>query len=193
MIQIGGVYTTFCQEGGIFLQKYAIEMGGVSRYSSKVSGSGVDLTLLSFGATFFTTESILGQQTSECFIVSRGLFLGQHPVYLLGVPPWVTPHQIAQSFATNATNPCESDILPPHNAPYSAHFWLSIFLAFPFSKDPAVLKYYDVVIYYRRSILHYLWRDFSCGYFPQVNKVFQRPCGSVLHYLRWAKSPIANR
>ena len=46
MIQIGGVYTTFCQEGGILLQKYAIEMGGVSRYFSKVSGSGVDSTLL---------------------------------------------------------------------------------------------------------------------------------------------------
>ena len=46
MIQIGGVYTTLCQEEGILLQKYAIEMGGVSRYFSKVSGSGVDLTLL---------------------------------------------------------------------------------------------------------------------------------------------------
>ena len=32
MIQIGGVYTTFCQREGILLQKYAIEMGGVSRY-----------------------------------------------------------------------------------------------------------------------------------------------------------------
>ena len=28
------------------MQKYAIEMGGVSRYFSKVSGSGVDVTLL---------------------------------------------------------------------------------------------------------------------------------------------------
>ena len=46
MIQIGGVYTTFCQEEGILLQKYAIEMGGVSRYFSKVLGSGVDVTLL---------------------------------------------------------------------------------------------------------------------------------------------------
>ena len=46
MIQIGGVYTTFCQEEGILWQKYAIEMGDVSRYFSKVSGSGVDLTLL---------------------------------------------------------------------------------------------------------------------------------------------------
>ena len=46
MIQIGGVYTTFCQEDGILLQKYAIEMGGVSRYFSKVSGSGVASTLL---------------------------------------------------------------------------------------------------------------------------------------------------
>ena len=46
MIQIGSVYTTLCQEGGILLQKYVIEMGGVSRYFSKVSGSGVDLTLL---------------------------------------------------------------------------------------------------------------------------------------------------
>ena len=45
-IQIGGVYTTFCQEEGILLQKYAIEMGGVSRYFSKVLGSGVDSTLL---------------------------------------------------------------------------------------------------------------------------------------------------
>ena len=32
MIQIGDVYTTFCQREGIHLQKYAIEMGGVSRY-----------------------------------------------------------------------------------------------------------------------------------------------------------------
>ena len=32
VIQIGGVYTTFCQEGGTLLQRYAIEMGGVSRY-----------------------------------------------------------------------------------------------------------------------------------------------------------------
>ena len=32
VIQIGGVYTTFCHREGIHLQKYAIEMGGVSRY-----------------------------------------------------------------------------------------------------------------------------------------------------------------
>ena len=32
MIQIGGVYTTVCHREGIHLQKYAIEMGGVSRY-----------------------------------------------------------------------------------------------------------------------------------------------------------------
>ena len=32
MIQMGGVYTTFCHREGILLQKYAIEMGGVSRY-----------------------------------------------------------------------------------------------------------------------------------------------------------------
>ena len=44
MIQIGGVYTTFCQAEGILLQKYAIEMGGVSRYFSKVLGSGVALS-----------------------------------------------------------------------------------------------------------------------------------------------------
>ena len=46
VIQIGGVYTTFCHREGILLQKYAIEMGGVSRYFSQVSGSGVDSTLL---------------------------------------------------------------------------------------------------------------------------------------------------
>ena len=46
MIQIGGVYTTFCQEERI-CKGIAIEMGGVSRYfSSKVSGLGVDSTLL---------------------------------------------------------------------------------------------------------------------------------------------------
>ena len=32
VIQIGGVYTTVCHREGIHLQKYAIEMGGVSRY-----------------------------------------------------------------------------------------------------------------------------------------------------------------
>ena len=53
VIQIGGVYTTFCQEEGIIWQKYAIEMGGVSGYFSKASGSGDDLSLLSF--PFFLT------------------------------------------------------------------------------------------------------------------------------------------
>ena len=45
MIQIGGEYTTLCQEEGILLQKYR-DRNGVSRYFSKVLGSGVDLTLL---------------------------------------------------------------------------------------------------------------------------------------------------
>ena len=53
-MQIDGVYTTFCKEEGILLQKYrAIEMGGVLRYFSKVSGSRVDLTLLMNGAQAF--------------------------------------------------------------------------------------------------------------------------------------------
>ena len=46
MIEIGGVYTTFCQEERIVLQSIAIEVGGVSRYFSIVSGSGVNVTLL---------------------------------------------------------------------------------------------------------------------------------------------------
>ena len=46
VIQIGGVYTTFCQEEGILCKSIAIEMGGVSRYFANVSGSGVDVTLL---------------------------------------------------------------------------------------------------------------------------------------------------
>ena len=46
VIQIGGVHTTFCQVEGILCNSIAIEMGGVSRYFSKVSGSGVDSTLL---------------------------------------------------------------------------------------------------------------------------------------------------
>ena len=49
MIHIGGVNTTSCQEGGMLLQKYRVEMGGVSRYFSKVSGSGVVLIFLITG------------------------------------------------------------------------------------------------------------------------------------------------
>ena len=46
----------FLPRGGILLQKYAIEMGGVSRYFSKVSGSGVDWTLLNFPGAIFTLQ-----------------------------------------------------------------------------------------------------------------------------------------
>ena len=50
----GGVYTIYCQEEGILLESIAIEMGGVSRYFSKVSGSGVDVTLLTnFGGNSY--------------------------------------------------------------------------------------------------------------------------------------------
>ena len=48
VIQIGGVYTTSAKKRAYFCRSIAIQMGGVSRYFSKVSGSGVDLTLLSF-------------------------------------------------------------------------------------------------------------------------------------------------
>ena len=51
-IQIGGVITTFCQGESILLQKYhesTIEVRGVSRYFSKVSGPGVNVTLPMFG------------------------------------------------------------------------------------------------------------------------------------------------
>ena len=65
MIQIGGVYTTFCQEEGILLQKYAIEMGGVSRYFSKVSGSGVDSTLLTKDIRCFRPSILSGKNWSE--------------------------------------------------------------------------------------------------------------------------------
>ena len=48
MIQIGGVYTLLsAKRRAYFCKSIAIEMGGVSRYFSKVLGSGVDLTLLS--------------------------------------------------------------------------------------------------------------------------------------------------
>ena len=47
MMQIGGVYITFCQDEGILLLKYRNRMGGLWRYfSRKVSGSGVDVTPL---------------------------------------------------------------------------------------------------------------------------------------------------
>ena len=57
VIQIGGVYTTFCHREGIHLQKYAIETGGVSRYFLKISGSGVGVTLLKFSSGHSTTAS----------------------------------------------------------------------------------------------------------------------------------------
>ena len=46
MIQIGGVYTTFCYEKGILLQKYRDRSGSCIAILFKVSGSGVDLPLL---------------------------------------------------------------------------------------------------------------------------------------------------
>ena len=47
--QIGVVYTALCQrQGAYFCKSIAIEMGGVSRYFSKIWGSGVELILLSW-------------------------------------------------------------------------------------------------------------------------------------------------
>ena len=57
-MQVVGVDTTFCQEGGMVFQSIAIEMGGVLRYLSKVSGSGVDLMVLNYPA--YTREHISG-------------------------------------------------------------------------------------------------------------------------------------
>ena len=42
------------------MQKYAIEMGGVSRYFSKVLGSGVDSTLLSLAPFRVCFGPVLG-------------------------------------------------------------------------------------------------------------------------------------
>ena len=47
MIQIGRVFILLsAKRRAYFCKSIAIEMGGVSRYFSKVSGSGVDSTLL---------------------------------------------------------------------------------------------------------------------------------------------------
>ena len=46
MIQIGGVYTTFCQEESILLQKYHVRNGTCITILFKSVGSGVDVTLL---------------------------------------------------------------------------------------------------------------------------------------------------
>ena len=52
MIQIGGVYTTFCQEEGMLLQKYRDRNGRcIAILFRKYPGSGVDVTLLSIGDT----------------------------------------------------------------------------------------------------------------------------------------------
>ena len=49
MIQIGGIYIYILLSAkgrACFCKSIAVEMGGVSRYFSKVSGSRIDLTLL---------------------------------------------------------------------------------------------------------------------------------------------------
>ena len=66
MIQIGGVYTTFCQEEGILLQKYRDRNGRcIAILFSKVSGSGVDVPLLSLKAlrTVMRCDAFLGPKT----------------------------------------------------------------------------------------------------------------------------------
>ena len=86
MIQIGGVYTTLCQKGAYLCQSIAIEMGGVSRYFSKVSGSGVDVTLLT---CVLSVPNALGKRKAhkvnrnpqDTFRVSLGLPAGQTGVY----------------------------------------------------------------------------------------------------------------
>ena len=45
------VYIVLSANGRAYLKSIATEMGGVSRYFSKVSGSGVDSTLLNVAAT----------------------------------------------------------------------------------------------------------------------------------------------
>ena len=47
---MGGVCITFNQEEGIQMQSFKIELGGVSQYSSKLLGQGVDVTLLNLMA-----------------------------------------------------------------------------------------------------------------------------------------------
>ena len=58
MIRIGGVYCILlsAKRRAYFCKRVAIQMGGVSRYFSKVSGSGVDLPLLNPFATPAATE-----------------------------------------------------------------------------------------------------------------------------------------
>ena len=55
VLQMGGVYTTSKQEGAILLQRYrdTNEMGAVSRYFSRISRSGDDVTLLKLVAMFW--------------------------------------------------------------------------------------------------------------------------------------------
>ena len=67
MIQIGGVYTTFCHREGIHLQKYAIEMGGVSRY-------------------FFACIGVRGRLDSPEFEASRAFPEFSPPPVRLGAP-----------------------------------------------------------------------------------------------------------
>ena len=74
----------FCQEESILLQIIAIQMGGVSRYFSTVSGSGVDVTLLNYSpmtcSAKIITDSIPGRSTSVSVIFIY--CLGDENLYL---------------------------------------------------------------------------------------------------------------
>ena len=65
MIQIGGVYTAFCQEDGILLQKHHDRNGRCIAILSRVSGSMVNVTLLTIIKIFgITTTAFMGHTPS---------------------------------------------------------------------------------------------------------------------------------
>ena len=84
MIQIGGVYryASFCQKEGMLLQRYRDRYGRCIAILSKVSGSRVDLTLLTNAeprgkkGTFFWQilggGELLESACEECLSAARG-------------------------------------------------------------------------------------------------------------------------
>ena len=83
VIQIGGVYPTFCREEGILLQKYRDRNGRCIAILFKSIGSGVDVTLLNVSGhrtwapdTLSQSFRVKWRRVAECML--GALFSGPY-------------------------------------------------------------------------------------------------------------------
>ena len=81
------------------MKKYAIEMGGVSRYFSKVSGSGVDLTLLTGSEMWVRPQLPFGRPPPSPPLQLKDLFLKPQPF---------PPHRLSASSTHHSDSFCNA-------------------------------------------------------------------------------------